>query len=230
MWNTTAAVFIAILQQSKYYDEANTFFWSPKRCKVFKWNLTPCYFFYFEIGHVVKFLTQNDAFWKAWKKYDFHGPKGTETWFFECNFFENPVSWKTFISKSEDLFKLQFKSWRVLFWIQNLTICTIFVSKIGRTKSLIQKLTRGEVFDPKLIFCSFSSSSIKQLEKRINRRSSQLLLHDNWWVLFILCLFFFIWGLMMAVTTSSFSLPIHVHIARWVAKLVSLQIFNFQRY
>ena len=49
-----------------------------------------------------------------------------------------------------------------------------FVSKIGRTKSLIQKLTRGEVFDPKLIFCSFSSSSIKPLKKRINRRSSQL--------------------------------------------------------
>ena len=35
MWNTTAAVFIAILQQSNYYDVANTFFWIPKRCKVF---------------------------------------------------------------------------------------------------------------------------------------------------------------------------------------------------
>ena len=69
-----------------------------------------------------------------------------------------------------------------------------FVSKIGRTKSLIQKLTRGEVFDPKLIFCSFSSSSIKPLKKRINRRSSQLFLHDNWWILFIWCLFFFSFG------------------------------------
>ena len=67
-------------------------------------------------------------------------------------FFENLWFWKTFISKSDALFNFQFKSWCVLFWIQSLTLCTVFVSKTGRMKSFIQKLTRGEVFDSKADF------------------------------------------------------------------------------
>ena len=168
--------FIAILQQSKYYDEANTLFWRPKRCKVFKKNLTSCNSFYFEIWQVVKFLTQNDAFrkaWKVWKKYDFHGAKGTETWFFERLFFGKSVMLKNFYFKVWRVVKISLQKLTRFFWIQNLTLCTVFVSKTGRTKSPIQKLTRGEVFDPKLIFCSSSGCSMKQLKERINKRSSQ---------------------------------------------------------
>ena len=228
-WNTTAAVFIAILQQSKYYDEANTVFWSPKRLKVFKQNLTPCNFSYFEIWHSVKFLNQNDAFWIAWKKYDFHGPKGTETWFFEGNFSENPVSWKTFISKSDALWKFHFKNWRVFFEFKIWQFVQFLSQKLAGTKILFKNWRVVKFLIQSWFFVRLQVLAWSSWRKGILGEVRNLSLHETWWSLFIECLFLFFWGLMMAVITISFSLPIHVIKLLWVAKFSTFTIKYFQK-
>ena len=155
MWNTTAAVVAATLQQGKNYDEVKNFGFESETLKSFQIEFDTLYFLSFQN------LTRCKVFNSKWclsksmkfsKKWDLHLAIGIETRFFERLFFFEKLSGWNFWFKICRVVKKSYQKLTRFSWIQNLTFCTFLISKTGKTKNLTQNQTLCKVFDSRADF------------------------------------------------------------------------------